>query len=484
MTGAAGVRAETVRCLTSVGEEVVRTAGDRVAAPVDDVLRQLSEPLHLAVVGRVKAGKSTLVNALVGQAVAPTRPTECTQHVTTYRFGRPATAAVVLRDGRRSPLALVDGRLPEATGSDPDEVDHLDVQLPSGCLRDLVLVDTPGLGTTSTALVRATERAVLGSEAASERAAGRADALLFLFREVEHEDEVAFLRAFRAASGRLSTGAVNAVGVLTHADGAAEHDPFAAAAARAAQIGDQRTAELSAVLPVSGLLAETARAGRVGEAQARLLASLAGVSADELRLWALTGPPDGVDEGELDRLLERLGPYGLDAGRGPAAGGARGLLTWLEEVSGIARLEAVVHGRLVARAAALKAERALSALEDVAAGLPHAVRPVVEDLLDQARTDPRLHVVRELRALGVLAARRSTNTALRTELERLLEHRDDPAALGLPEVPSAAAREARRRAGAAQALVSAAATSAEEEAGHVVSRSWLLLARRSAGAVG
>ena len=44
-----------------------------------------SDPLRVAIAGKVKAGKSTLLNALVGDQLAPTDARECTRVVTWYR---------------------------------------------------------------------------------------------------------------------------------------------------------------------------------------------------------------------------------------------------------------------------------------------------------------------------------------------------------------------------------------------------------------
>ena len=46
---------------------------------------RLDEPLRLAIAGKVKAGKSTLLNALVGEQLAPVDAGECTKVVTWYR---------------------------------------------------------------------------------------------------------------------------------------------------------------------------------------------------------------------------------------------------------------------------------------------------------------------------------------------------------------------------------------------------------------
>ena len=56
---------------------------------------RLDEPLRVAIAGRVKAGKSTLLNALVGERLAPTDAGECTRdrHLVPGRPHLPGDAA-------------------------------------------------------------------------------------------------------------------------------------------------------------------------------------------------------------------------------------------------------------------------------------------------------------------------------------------------------------------------------------------------------
>src|SRR5256885_16744552 len=60
---------------------------ERTAAGFREVLRRLSAPLQVAVAGRIKSGKSTLVNALIGRRGAPTDVGEGTRVVTRIPYG-------------------------------------------------------------------------------------------------------------------------------------------------------------------------------------------------------------------------------------------------------------------------------------------------------------------------------------------------------------------------------------------------------------
>ncbi len=477
-------RSALIRRTERFCDDVRALAGEQHADLIAGVRRALVEPVRIAVVGRVKAGKSTLVNALVGRRVAPTRAGECTRVVTWYRYGAPDRAELVLTDGRRRTLRI-DGGLPENLGVPAADVDHLEVHLQAGALRGMTVIDTPGLATATTRNEAATRRAMLGADAvtaSSRSAATQADAVLFLVRDAERADEVTFLRDFLAASGELGASAVNAVGVLSHADvfGAGPWDgtdPIEVAAGRARRLAADRAAEVSDVRPVAALLAETARTGRLREADAVALAGLAGADTARLQLWEHLGAPGDVPPAAMTRLFELLGPYGVAAGR-TVGGSAERLLSWLEERSGLAALEELIRRRFVLRADVLKADHALEVLDRLGGQLSGAQAAAVRDTVEQARLDPELHPLREVRSLSALI-RTAPNSPLVTMLTALIEGADDAARLGGVPGPDPAAH-ARRLAGEAQARISAGGPPAEAEAARTAARSYLLIARKLA----
>src|SRR3954447_5334384 len=89
----------------------------RTAAGFAEVMRRLSAPLQVAVAGRIKSGKSTLVNALIGRRVAPTDVGECTRLVTRFQYGTVDRIEVVFTDGRKQVLPF------DAGGVIPGDLD-------------------------------------------------------------------------------------------------------------------------------------------------------------------------------------------------------------------------------------------------------------------------------------------------------------------------------------------------------------------------
>lgn len=104
---------------------------------------------HVSVLGEFKRGKSTFVNALVGEEVLPTGVVPVTAVTTEVRYGEPA-ALVVFGDGREqriSPDRLWDFVTEAGNPANERNVARVVVWVPAPLLAPgVVLVDTPGLG--------------------------------------------------------------------------------------------------------------------------------------------------------------------------------------------------------------------------------------------------------------------------------------------------------------------------------------------------
>lgn len=431
--------------------------------PTGDLLRRtrerLDEPLRLAVAGKVKAGKSTLLNALLAEELAPTDAGECTRIVTWYRCGPAPRVTVHPRGGppEERPYDRSSGALEvDLGGREAGDVDHLDVRWPSSRLEDLTLVDTPGIASLSTDLSAATYRALTPEE---DRPA-EADAVLYLLRHT-HASDVRFLEAFHDEELAHATP-MNAVGVLSRADeiGSCRLDALDVAARVAARYPqDPRMRRLCPlVLPVSGLLGLAAETLRPAELAAlRSLAAAPAGEVDELLLTAdrFAHHPGSVVVTPLERahLLDRLGLFGVRLAVHLLRAGDAGERTLAAELgrrSGLARLRVVLREQFTRRAEVLKARSALAALGGVlaAGGCEggEVLQARAEEIASQA------HAFVEVRLLQSLASGAVKLTGdRRTELERLLgAGGHDPATrLGLldpaPEDVDAAARDALRR---------------------------------------
>ena len=450
-------------------------SGPEVQEALARLLQALDDPFRLAVVGRVKAGKSTLVNALIGRRIAPTAAGECTRVVTWYRYGSPDRAVVQLRDGTELPLQIRDRALPEDLGVPVQDVARVVVHLQAGALRSLTLIDTPGLATL-TEENEATARAAILGEESSRYSTGDADALLYVVRESEREDDVTFLRDFAAASGSLSASAANTLGVLSQADLFNADDPLDAAREVARRIASTSSAELGGVVAVSGLLAQSARAGQVSETVASALASLGGVADALLPAWQTLRVP-GLDRDAAARAFAVVGPYGLLRGRTVARDGATALRRWCEETSGVRDLEEALAETIVPRSHLIKVSRVLGQLTLIAR---QRSCPPALDLIEDAELDPVMHPLAELRALRDLLVS-APQASLRGELEASLGGTPPWELLGVPDPgPDALgslAPVARAAASRARSEASLSVTPAEAAAAGVLARTYQLLAR-------
>ncbi|NLD75906.1 MAG: GTP-binding protein [Acidimicrobiales bacterium] len=393
-------------CTRLLDEAVERVGTHPVADEVREARTRLAEPLRVAVAGRVKAGKSTLVNAMVGELVAPTDARECTKVVTWYRDGVTYRVEGVEGGGSRVPLRFDrrDGALEvDLNGRSAASLQCIEVTWPSALLRKMVLVDTPGIGSSNEDVSARTERFL-----ERDHQAAPADAVVYLLRHV-HQADVGFLEAFHD-DALASANPLNALGVLSRADeiGVARPDAMASAQRIAARWRSDRrlSALVQNVVPVAGLLAEGARTLRQDEyddmaALARADEALVDEILISVDRFAGSSAPVGTEPELRRRLLERYGLFGcrqsVEILRRGLAPNAQALADELLVRSGLPALRRDLDDRFSRRAGLLKARQALFVVHRAAAALGDAeLAGSVERLLSQA------HELSEIRVLNLI----------------------------------------------------------------------------------
>ncbi|MGB9920580.1 MAG: dynamin family protein [Moorellales bacterium] len=105
---------------------------------------------YLVVMGQFKRGKSSLINALIGDDLLPTAAVPLTSVVTKIVHGPSKQAAVIFQDGTRKEIPaeqLADYITEEGNPANEKSVEAAEVSHPSPYLSGgLVIVDTPGVG--------------------------------------------------------------------------------------------------------------------------------------------------------------------------------------------------------------------------------------------------------------------------------------------------------------------------------------------------
>ncbi|MDK3255092.1 dynamin family protein [Blastococcus capsensis] len=424
-----GVQATTlvddVRLLLDESLDAYRDDPD--ALPVLRAQRErLDEPLRIALVGRVKAGKSTLLNALVGERLAPTDAGECTRVVTWYRHGAVPRVALHPVDGLRRvlPVRRVDGALRlDLAGTPPEDVERLVVDWPTAGLAAATLLDTPGISSLD-----------VGTSARAWELLDRdelpvADAVVFLTRQMQPED-LDFLARFQEATGGPGVHTTT-ITVLSRADelGAGRVDALLAAQQVARRMsGDPAVrARSQAVVPVAGLVGLAGRMLRHREFVA--LRSLAAAERADLEAMLLSADRFCRDDAPVPvsrelrvTLLERLGIFGIRLAvalirTGVSDAGELG--DQLVRRSGLAELQRLLTVHFLRRSAALRAATAVRLVERLL-----RERPVADAVPLWARVE-RLQIgTQELVELELLARSRAVDGPIppefRAEAERLL----------------------------------------------------------------
>jgi hypothetical protein len=395
---------------------------------------RLRDPLRIAITGRVKAGKSTLVNALLGQRVAPTDVSECTRVVTWFSYGRPERLVIALRDGSSVESQLTeDGKLPQELPVPIEQVASLHAYLANAGLREMTLIDTPGLGSVHDQYSRAT-RELLASDSTGATLA--ADAVVFILGSAMMADELETLKLFQDPEGDGQGSAANAVGVLGRADQLSDgtRDSWEVAVELAGRYAGTFSGEVATVVPVAGLIAETAEAALLTErdvATLRALVALDPKAFDRL-LWSadrfVSADVAGVPSDARERLLNLLDLYGVAVAVRASRDGVSGATALRRELTNVSGIGAVKHtltthfreqDHVLKVRSAFDVLRRLSFSADANAR-PEALAKLRSDV-ETLRLDPVMHPIDELEVLhSVNTGQLQLPEQLLGEMRRLL----------------------------------------------------------------
>jgi hypothetical protein len=386
-----------------------------VVAELRAQLDRLDEPLRVAIAGKVKAGKSTLLNGLVGELIAPTDAGECTKVVTWYRDGASPRVVSYPDVGEPRPLLIRrdNGALSvQLKGMPAERLRKLVVDWPSQSLRGTTLIDTPGIASMSAHNSRRT-LAMLTPE---DDSPAEADAVVYLMRHL-HATDAEFLESFRD-QGVARASSVNTIAVISRADevGGGRIDAMLSARriARRYRTEPALRGLCQTVIPVAGLLAATGRTLR--QAEFRMLASLAAAPRQEMddillsthrflrsdKVAALSALSYEVRKD----LLARFGIFGLRLSMMYIRQGrdsSPALAAELVAASGLYELQDVLSVQFTQRRDLLKARSGLLALERLVAAPASADPDEVKQLAAEVeRIGSGAHEFVELRLLSAL----------------------------------------------------------------------------------
>ena len=216
----------------------------------------------VAVVGQVKVGKSTFVNALLGGNLAEVGTTETTATINYFTHGKPPDDAKPVRCHWRGGKQTWEDRdfLDGLQGKDletlrrADGVDRLEYFLEHRFLEQVTLVDTPGTNAVveehqnvTAEFMKLRNQLRERHHEDTERLGRDADAVIYLIGAVAMTTDEKFLEEFARTTGGRSS-ALNAVGVMSRIE--TQPKVLAQRHELARDIASQLKKELNTVIPV------------------------------------------------------------------------------------------------------------------------------------------------------------------------------------------------------------------------------------------
>lgn len=165
---------------TAKGELRKQPQFAKYAGGMDEIITHTSEPLMLMVMGSFSTGKSSFINALVGEEIAAVEAKPTTAVVTKLCYGSQDKLFLHFRDGKVQSATPQEFSRMTAVNDEAqlneihDKLDYVERQMPIAILKEVSIIDSPGLNDVVEKHSEATERFV-----------SKADTVLWMFSTVQ-----------------------------------------------------------------------------------------------------------------------------------------------------------------------------------------------------------------------------------------------------------------------------------------------------------
>ncbi|RQX09188.1 hypothetical protein DLJ58_15955 [Micromonospora arida] len=383
----------------------------RAVAELRQQVARLEQPLRIAIAGPWRSGKSTVLNAVMGEEVAPVERADgaftwyedgAAPRATAYPVGQPPQELAVVKSATGLRVDL---------GWGAGEVRDIVVRWPTRALRQITLIDTPAVA----------GGAEEGRAPVLERVLRDSDAVLYLTRDGRDSDLRVLESARDSAVGQSAP--VNVIMVLSRADetGGGRIDGLLTARQLARRhYRDPRVNALSVnVVACSGMIGLAGR--MLGESDFAALATLAQVPRAELDAHLISADrflrgelPVRLDTAVRAALLGRFGVFGVRLAATLVRSGFDSRVKLSAELirrSGLTELRESVTRCFIDRRDALKARSALAAVEALLRAEPTRGSTELVGAVEQI-----LAGAHEFRELRLLVALRNTRLGFDAEL--------------------------------------------------------------------
>jgi len=411
---------------------------ERLTEPlVPEVERSLAiaeAPFTLAVVGQMRLGKSTLINALVGAELAIPGVTETTATVNWFRHGTEEQSRrfrAVWNDvaGTSDEFELAEKDRWSGNSELATRTRFLEFFSMAEFLKRVHVVDTPGTRSTLAGHEQ-TARGFLLSEGRAEHDSqfygGVADCIIYVLPPVTHRNDSDLLGEFNAQRRMLQSTPYNSVAVLHKWETLENPAPWREALRQSQRAFAALKASVCDVVSVSGPLARAGqcRAPQFWDAILEMVRRSTADSVETLTMqehWFTRDDPEcGLSPETRGRLREDSGlPWPcfktllLLAASQPFADGAA-LQDEVRKVSGIDRLLDFLEQRFFARARMIRASNVLNRTLNVTEKARGRLGNRLNDLADDLK-------------LGREALAELSSSSSATKARRFIEHRLDDA---------------------------------------------------------